>query len=442
MITWMQRHKKYLIVTIWISTIAFVGAGFVGWGQYSYGDKAGAVAKVGEIEVSMGDLQKSYSRLYNQYNQVFQGNFDEEKAKSFGLQKQALQQLIDQSLILNLANEYDLSISDTELLDEIKSQDFFFKEGVFSKEIYKTMLSRNNLTMKEYESDVKKQLLIQKVLKLLPVETNKNENNILSTVLSIADKIDYKVLSDKQIKIDSSDKNLKPYWEGMQQNFMSEVNYELNYIKHDANTSKKDALRTYIDFKKSKLSAEVSVLKSTVSQSNNPFDAPTLEKISKLTLASPFMKPVEIDGTFYTIQLLKVNQSTPKTYLEAKNEVKTLYIQDQKRVKLQELAKNSVETFKGTITDFITQADTNKITKLSQQEASNFLNALFSKQEKRSYIDLGTGKVVLYHILEQKMLDKPQQSETLTRLKSSMFNDGLISNLQSKYKTEIFIEGL
>jgi len=155
MITWMQRHKKYLIITIWISTIAFVGAGFVGWGQYSYGDKAGAVAKVGEIEVSMGDLQKAYSRLYNQYNKVFQGNFDEEKAKSFGLQKQALKQLIDQSLILNLANDYDLRVSDAELLSEIKSQDFFFKDGVFSKEVYKTMLSRNNLGMKEYEKDVK-----------------------------------------------------------------------------------------------------------------------------------------------------------------------------------------------------------------------------------------------------------------------------------------------
>ncbi len=32
MITWMQRHKKWLVITIWISTIAFVGAGFVGWG--------------------------------------------------------------------------------------------------------------------------------------------------------------------------------------------------------------------------------------------------------------------------------------------------------------------------------------------------------------------------------------------------------------------------
>ena len=33
MITWMQRHKRWLVITIWISTIAFVGAGFVGWGS-------------------------------------------------------------------------------------------------------------------------------------------------------------------------------------------------------------------------------------------------------------------------------------------------------------------------------------------------------------------------------------------------------------------------
>ena len=107
MITWMQRHKKWLIITIWISTIAFVGAGFVGWGQYSYGDKAGAVAKVGSVEITMAELQKSYSSLYAQYNQMFQGNFDEEKAKSFGLQSQALKQLTNQALVLNLAHSYD-----------------------------------------------------------------------------------------------------------------------------------------------------------------------------------------------------------------------------------------------------------------------------------------------------------------------------------------------
>ena len=39
MITWMQRHKKWLVFTIWTCTIAFVGAGFVGWGAYNYGSK-------------------------------------------------------------------------------------------------------------------------------------------------------------------------------------------------------------------------------------------------------------------------------------------------------------------------------------------------------------------------------------------------------------------
>ena len=75
----MQRHRKYLVITIWISTIAFIGAGFVGWGQYSYGDKAGAVAKVGDISITSAELQRSYSNLFNQYNQLFQGKFDEKQ---------------------------------------------------------------------------------------------------------------------------------------------------------------------------------------------------------------------------------------------------------------------------------------------------------------------------------------------------------------------------
>lgn len=155
MITWMQRHKKWLIITIWISTIAFVGAGFVGWGQYSYGDKAGAVAKVGDVEISRGELQKGYSNLYMQYNQMFQGNFDEEQAKQFGLQKQALQQLIQQALIINLAHSYDLSVSDAEVVEALQKQEYFFKDGVFDKETYRSVLAQSRLTTKEYEADLK-----------------------------------------------------------------------------------------------------------------------------------------------------------------------------------------------------------------------------------------------------------------------------------------------
>lgn len=488
MITWMQRHKKYLIITIWISTIAFIGAGFVGWGQYSYGDKAGSAAKVGNIEISMGDLQKSYSRLYNQYAQMFHGDFDEERAKSFGLQAQAMRQLVNQALILNLAASYSLEISDDELLSELKAQTYFFKDGAFDKEIYKETLSRNNLTMKEYEDDLKKQLLIQKTIKLLPIIANENEINILNTIMGIADKIDYKVLTDKKIVIDTSDAALKPYWEKMQQQFMSEVTYDVKFIKQEklsqefdeaqikehysqnkthfkgedgkllaldaakdkvvaelnAKETKDTALRAYIAFKKRKLEDDSIVQSTTISASNNPFNAEVLQKIKTLSITSPFLKPVLIDGEYFTFELVNVNPSKVKSYEEAKPSLLPMYIAEEKKNQLLKLAGDSLDTFKGKTTDFITGKDAIKLTDLNAVEANEFLAQLFNQDSKRGYIMLKNGKVVLFNILEQKLLDTENinQDDYIVRLKSTIFSEGLIKNLQNKYQTEIFIQGL
>ena len=488
MITWMQRHKKYLIVTIWISTIAFVGAGFVGWGQYSYGDKAGAVAKVGNVEITMGELQKSYSRLYSQYNKMFQGNFDEEKAKSFGLQGQALKQLTEQALILNLGASYDLEISDTELLNELMSQEFFFKDGSFDKEIYKQVISRNNLTINEYEKDLKKQLLIQKTLALLPVEANSNESQIMNTLMSISDKLNYKVLDDSEINVEISDETLKPFWETTKQNFMTEISYDVKYVKQakvtetyddakiashyadnkthfkgedgkilplenakeaivaalNKKATKNKALRTYIAYKKGKLDESVTVVTANISSTNNPFDNATLEKISKLLPTAPYMKPVEVDGEYFTIELVKTVPATTKSYEDAKESLLPMYISQTKKVKLIELAESSLKTFTGTDTDFLTLQDASKLTDLSITEANEFLNQLFNKQEKRSLIVLSSGKIVLYNILEQKLLTNTNnnQNDLIVKLKNAMFSEGLIKNLQNKYNTEIFIEGL
>ena len=488
MITWMQRHKKWLIITIWISTIAFVGAGFVGWGQYSYGDKAGAVAKVGNVEITMGELQKSYSRMYAQYNQMFQGNFDEEKAKQFGLQRQALQQLTQQALILNLANEYDLEISDAELLAELKTQEFFFKDGVFNKEIYKQVLSRNNLTMKEYEDDLKKSLLIEKTLKLLPVEVSQNEKNIIDTIMNIADKINYKVLSQDDIKVDTSDAALQPFWEQNKNNYLTDVSYDVNVVKQEtlkntyddakiasyyadnkthfkdtegkiiplesakdavinelnAKATKDTALRTYIAFKKAKLGSDVVVSQATLSATQNPYNDEVLQKVSKASLTAPFLKPILVDNVYYIFELTKINPATTKTYEAAKLELLPNYIAQVKSTKLQELAQNSIATFNGITTDFITNSEPSKITQLSQLEAKEFLSKLFTSTKKRSYIALNSGKIVLYNILEQKLLDNlnNDQNNPIVRLKSAMFNEGLIKTLQNKYQTEIFIEGL
>jgi len=487
MITWMQKHKKYLIVTIWISTIAFVGAGFVGWGQYEYGDKAGSVAKVGSVEITMGELQKSYSDLYNQYAQIFKGDFDEEKAKSFGLQSQALNFLTQQALILNLAKSYSLDVTEKELLEHIKSLEYFHKDGIFNKEIYKDVLSRNNLKIKDYEANLKKEILIKKTLMLLKVETKESESKIINTAMSVADKINYKVLKEGSIGIETTDELLKPFWEKMQNNFMSEVSYDIRFIKQskitkeydesllnehysenknslkdgdgkilsfdeakekikselDIKETKKEALKKYVAYKKGEVDT-TTTQKTTLLASNNPFGAEALDVVSKLTLASPFSKPVMVGDDYLVFELVAINSAKPKTFEEAKSEVLPLYMKEQKKVKLLELAKNSHTTFNGIITGFITANDSNALTDLTKDEADEFLSTLFTSQEKKGYIALESGNVVMYNVLEQKLLNNTNTdpNNSMLRLKSGMFNEGLIKNLQNKYKTEIFIQGL
>ncbi len=485
MITWMQKHKKWLIITIWISTIAFIGAGFVGWGAYTYGDKASAVAKVGDVEISVAEFQKAYSDIYNQYAQIFKGNFDKEKAKAFGIDKQALKKLIDQALILNLAKEYEVSVSDEELAKTIASLPYFQKDGKFDKQLYKQILSQNNLKIKEFEEGVRKELTIAKVLHLLPVETSPNETRIADTLFNIADKIKYKLLTANDIEVSVSQKELKAFWEKNKENFKTEVAYVIEYIVQsplhkkyadkqieeyyndnkthfrgkdgkilplekakekviaelDAKETKKAALRSYIDFKKGRSDA---TQKATISTSKNPFGADVLAKVSTLSPTSPYLKPVPHNDGYLIIKLVSVIPAKIKSFEDAKKEVLPLYIAQKKKEKLLELAKNSIGTFNGTTSDFVTLKESEKLKGLSPKMAKKFLTELFQKQTKQGFVVIDNENIILYDILEQKLLTNThkESAQVIGRIKQNLFDENLIKTLRSKYDIEIYYKGL
>ncbi|MBU0632256.1 SurA N-terminal domain-containing protein [bacterium] len=488
MISWMQRHRKWLVITIWISTIAFIGAGFVGWGQYNYGKKASSVAKVGDVEITYRELQQSYGRIYAYFNKMFQGKFDEAQAKSFGLQKQALNQLINQALIINLANSYNLRVSDTEVLDVIKSEKAFETNGAFDKELYKTILSRNNLSTKEYESDLRKEILISKTLQMLDIKPTALEEQSLNTIFNIADKINYKILDESMIKIDTSDAKLKAFWEDKKSNFMNEPSYDVSYIVQTPVTkmytdgeltdyynahksdfegiiwndkipdsarkiitkmlndeeTKKDALRTFVAYKKGELDKKVSIKNALLSTSKNIFTADVLKDISELSEEKPYLKPKFVNNEFVIIKLNKLIPAAPKSFNEAKAEVTALYVAQGKDSQMQELAQNTIATFNGKNTDFITVKDGMKIAGLSEQEGAEFLSQLFKNDKKRGFVTLSNKKIVLFNILEQKLLDNSKENvdSVIVKLKTDLLNQNLLETLRKRFKTEIFVEGL
>jgi peptidyl-prolyl cis-trans isomerase D len=450
MITWMQRHKKYLIVTIWISTIAFIGAGFVGWGQYDYGDKAGAVAKVGEISITQEELQKSYSGLFNQYNQLFGGKLDEKQAQAFGLQRQALKSLIDQALILNLAQNYSIKVSDEELLKLIQSQDSFHKDGAFNRELYEQLLKQNRITIQEYEKTIRRDLLIQKTLMLFAPSIGKAEEAALAFASGVSDTVEYKLLTPDSVVIQNDMAGLKAYWEKTKSQYKKPSRFELSiaYPIIDATLedteTQKEALRRYIDFKKGALDPAVKIEKITLDSNNTQFSPELLKEISALSLEKPFLKPRKVDGSYIIIKLDKVVPATTMTFEEASSFANIGYSQEMKKSKLQELAQANYKTFSGTVSDSITADNKAVLAGLSAEESAEFVEKLFGSKQKQGFLTLQTGNVILYNVLAQKLLQEPTiaNNKAALTLKGNLLHQKLLKTLEAKYPVKIYVEGI
>ncbi|MBD3799890.1 MAG: peptidylprolyl isomerase [Campylobacterales bacterium] len=488
MITWMQRHRKYLVITIWISTIAFIGAGFVGWGQYSYGDKSGAVAKVGDVSITSRELQKTYAQLFNRYSQIFQGQFDEEQAKKLGLDKQALQQLVNQALLVNLANSYNLAATDKEVATVLQSQQAFIENGAFSKELYQKVLKQNRLTPVDYEADIRRALLIQKLFALFPATANRVEKTAFETALGIADKFEYKVLDGAMVTVDTSDAALKAFWENHKNDYMTPRAFKIAYITQEAvdagasdeelqayydahkydfvgpdgkimafenaksavtaavndKATNKEALKTYIAFKKEKLDEGARIVETTVREGDGSFSAETMQAIAAADAASPYLKPKKEHGAYVVIKRLETIAPMPKTFEAAKEELLAAYTSQMRGQKLMELARSSLTSFRGTTTEGYLKRDaTAGVEGLNEQETQSLLASLFRSNKAENMAQLSSGKIVLYRIVDQKIdaASAPNETEAVAQVKETLLSHSLIADLAERYETQIFLKG-
>ncbi len=489
MISWMQKHNKYLIVTIWVATIAFIGAGFVGWGSYQYGSKANALGKVGDIEITQEKFDMTYQNLYNQYNEMFKGKFDEAKAKEMGLLKQAFNSLASQAQLLNLAKSYGIVVSDEELREYVTSIKGFQENGQFNKVIYETYLKNRGLKAKTFESVLSDELTVQKLITLLESKALPFETNVLASALSIADKIAYTVIRPSDIKVTLDDAALQSYWEETKNNYMTPRAYELeivwtdsagteagekelhdfydknsyNYVGADGKQftfeqakaivtqdykvkkAKKEALKTYVAYKK----GERKATESKVLSENSPDLSAAVWSEVKKAKTGDILKPKVVGTKYATVKLLKIIEPKEKSFEQAKAEVsKALTAQrtnEMLEAKSKELLKN-IENETLTTTDWMAMSKFDNMTPLSQQETLQFLQKLFTSSVKKGMITV-SDNVVVYKVLEQKM-DKVDSNlskmveDNVNQIKRSVFESNLFKTLNKQYPAQKYVKGI
>lgn len=484
MITWMQRHKKWLVITIWISTIAFVGAGFVGWGSYEYGKQGGVVAVVGDREVTVEEYQEEYSNLYEQYSRMFGDMFNKELAEQLNLKDVAYKQILQKNLILSYADSIGLDVTNEDVARELVKYDAFMKDGKFDKDTYVKVLNQNRTTPKEFEASLKRNLLLQKVQILFALNPSNSEIENLSKLLFVEDDISIKILNSNEIVVDLNDDELKKYWEENKNSFMSEVSYDLE-IKEiplmSANSSEEDIKAHYekfrIDYKhkdgkiKSLEEARDLVIKDLdskftktealkiflkIKKDEEQLDSkvsftqsklPYLEENNAKILESKIgevIKPFFENEKYIIAKLIKKNESAPLSYEDALEQVKFNFEKIAKENKLNQLANDELKDFKGINISGVTRESITKIKGLEQQESAKFLNQLFSSTSKEGIIKLGD-KVVLYRINDSKMgqYDNSKNEvvkSTLVQLQEEELMTNLLKKLENTFNIQSSLE--
>ncbi len=489
MISWMQKHNKYLVWTIWVATIAFIGAGFVGWGSYDLGSKAGNIAKVGDIEIKQTKLNMVYSNIYNQVNQQLQGKLDDAKAKELGLIKQAFAQIATQAKVLNFAKDLGIVVSDKELIQELEQIKGFQKDGVFNKEIYDGYLKSQRLKAKDFENSLKEEITINKTMALLNTQALPLEIEALGAAMNVADKILYKVLTQSDINYVSDDAKVKAFWEKQKENYMTKKEYTLSLVwtsSSDANITDEE-LKNYYEtnsfnytdatgkqllFDAAKEAAtkdlKLKKTKKSAQKAYIAFKKGTIKSSEKITLPlgdlkltqsiwneiesksiGDILKPKVVGEQYVTVKIEDIKKPQVMTYTQAEEEVRRVYDIQAKKEQLLTHAETTLDTLSASnanVSDFVTLNNHDNLKSLNSQESLQFLQKLFTSNKEKGIISV-LDKVIVYNIMEQKLLSVDENQtdfvkQTVNQIKKKTFESNLLKMLDKQYPTEVYMGGL
>ncbi len=487
MISWMQRHNKYLVITIWIATIAFIGAGAVGWGSMHFGQRAGSIAKIGDVTVSKLKYQFTYNNFYSEYAQKLGKDFNQESAKKMGLPKLVFQNLVKQALYLNLANEFGIVVSDEEVAKEIASYPFFKdKYGNFDKKIYEIFLKNRGIKAKEFEAILRDDLKIKKLFSLLNIKALDFEKEAVTTAFKIGDKIAYSLVTKKDVSVAVNEKELKEFWQKHQSNYLEpkkfllavhwtkakDVNVSLSALKkyyeqnsfdftdengkslpfekvkkrvrnsYILNKIKKIALVERARFKKGKIQADD---EKTLFVNDSFFPKKVWQKLQNAK-EGEFLRPIAIEDKYVTIHVKKVIKPKPMSFEKAKAQVEKDFISQKSKEMMQKKAKEilkSKQKLAYESNNFITLSKLTQLEGLTNQESILLTKEIFTNRAKEGVFAVGD-KVVVYRIKDQKFMQNASSSligkEAVTEFKNTLFLQNLTQELSKKYKIESYVK--
>jgi len=224
--SWLTRA----VVIVLIGVFAFWG---VSTGMFT---RLKPVATVNGHQILTKEVDQQAEQLRRRLEQLYGPEAAAALAR-FNVREQALEQLVDQQLVLDEANRLGLKISDAALERMVESQAAFQVDGRFDFAMYQTALRSQNMRPADFESEVRLDMLQQMMERMVTqtVEISDSELRQIYDQMNLRLAMSYVELpyKDFESSIAPTDKQIAEFFEAHREQFREPERISFDFIRYD-----------------------------------------------------------------------------------------------------------------------------------------------------------------------------------------------------------------
>jgi peptidyl-prolyl cis-trans isomerase D len=242
---------------------------FVFWGVGSWrSQRASRVAFVNGEVITVEEYKKAYNNLIEQLRQRYGNRLNGDLAKMFQVEKQALETLINQKLILQEAKRLGFRVSDDELAAVIQQVGAFQNAGVFDGRLYRKVLGLYRMTPEEFEFAQRESILTDKLSSFITdcVKVSDQEAMEWFNWNNGSVNIDFvRFQPDRYENINPSEEELKAFFDQRKSSYKTEPRLKTRFLHFDPEAFRpkikvtEEELRDYYDTNPSEFKTEKTV---------------------------------------------------------------------------------------------------------------------------------------------------------------------------------------
>jgi len=226
-----KNASSWFIKTILILIVVV----FVLWGGYSYQErKKSHLVRIDDTYITWQQYAKAYDQLKDFYRRQMGQNFSEEMLNKLNVKQQALELLIDQTLLLKKAAELGISVSPGELQETIQSIPAFQTDGRFDLRRYQLILQQNRMTPESFEQELAQTLTLRKLEDLVMRQVTISDKEVMDYVRMIRTDKQFLCVSfpwsQYEAGISVTDDDLKAYYTAHEKSYEEPEKRKIAYV--------------------------------------------------------------------------------------------------------------------------------------------------------------------------------------------------------------------